>query len=103
LKVLQADNGKEFVNNQMTRWMDENSIVAQYCEKDDKKCLGVGERFNRTIKLSLKSISPARIPIDGLTILMISYRITTRHIIPTSERIEKQKKKKFKKHDKLFN
>ena len=54
LKVLQTDNGKEFVNIQMTRWMDENSIVAQYCEKDDKKCLGVGERFNRTIKLLIE-------------------------------------------------
>ena len=31
-----------------------DSITAQYCEKDDKKCLGVAERFNRTIKLMIE-------------------------------------------------
>jgi hypothetical protein len=54
LKVLQTDNGKEFTNNKITNWMNHFQIKSQYCEKDDKKCLGVGERFNRTIKLMIE-------------------------------------------------
>ena len=34
--------------------MNEHNITSQYCEKDDKKCLGVAERFNRTIKLMIE-------------------------------------------------
>jgi hypothetical protein len=34
--------------------MDRHEITVQYCEKDDKNCLGVGERFNRTIKLMIE-------------------------------------------------
>ena len=34
--------------------MAQHNITAQYCEKDDKKCLGVAERFNRTIKLMIE-------------------------------------------------
>jgi hypothetical protein len=52
LKVLQTDNGKEFTNNKIINWMNANNIKSQYC--DDKKCLGVGERFNRTIKLMIE-------------------------------------------------
>ena len=54
LKVLQTDNGKEFTNNKLLNWMDANNIKSHYCEKEDKKCLGVGERFNRTIKLMIE-------------------------------------------------
>eukprot|EP00835_Amoeboradix_gromovi_P002672 NODE_156_length_16689_cov_0.273960.p5 type:complete len:344 gc:universal NODE_156_length_16689_cov_0.273960:13130-12099(-) len=54
LKVLQTDNGKEFQNNCITNWTDEHNISSQYCEKDDKKCLGVAERFNRTIALMIE-------------------------------------------------
>jgi hypothetical protein len=54
LKVLQTDNGKEFQNNRIANWMNEHNITYQYCEKDDKKCLGVAERFNRTIKLMIE-------------------------------------------------
>jgi len=56
LKVLQTDNGKEFQNKQMESWMSQHKIASQYCEKDDKKCLGVAERFNRTIKLMIENI-----------------------------------------------
>jgi hypothetical protein len=34
--------------------MNEHNIASQYCEKDDKKCLGVAERFNRTLKLMIE-------------------------------------------------
>ena len=54
IKVLQTDNGKEFQNSTIKRWMVQHDITAQYCEKDDKKCLGVAERFNRTIKLMIE-------------------------------------------------
>jgi hypothetical protein len=54
MKVFQTDNGKEFQNNQISKWMDLHQITVQYCEKDDKKCLGVAERFNRTIKLMIE-------------------------------------------------
>ena len=54
MKVLQTDNGKEFQNKHITNWMDQHKITSQYCQKDDKKCLGVAERFNRTIKLMIE-------------------------------------------------
>ena len=54
LKVLQTDNGKEFQNARIKNWIHEHKISSQYCEKDDKKCLGVAERFNRTIKLMIE-------------------------------------------------
>ena len=41
ITVFQTDNGKQFQNNQISKWMDLHQITAQYCEKDDKKCLGV--------------------------------------------------------------
>ncbi|KAI3651427.1 hypothetical protein MP228_003698 [Amoeboaphelidium protococcarum] len=53
-KVNQTDNGKEFQNNRIANWMNEHSITSQCCEKDDEKCLGVAERFNRTIKLMIE-------------------------------------------------
>jgi hypothetical protein len=34
--------------------MLQHKIASQYCEKDDKKCLGVAERFNHTIKLMIE-------------------------------------------------
>jgi molybdopterin converting factor small subunit len=54
IKVLQTDNGKEFQNSTINRWMERHDIISQYCERDDKKCLGVAERFNRTIKLMIE-------------------------------------------------
>ena len=53
LNVLQSDNGKEFQNHTIRTWMVQHSITPQYCDRDDKKCLGVAERFNRTIKLMI--------------------------------------------------
>ena len=54
LTVIQTDNGKEFRNHSIKAWMDRNNISSFYCEKDDKKCLGVAERFNRTIKFMIE-------------------------------------------------
>jgi hypothetical protein len=54
LKVLQTDNGKEFQNNRINNWMNEHNIISQFCEKDGKKCSGVAERFNRTIKFMIE-------------------------------------------------
>jgi hypothetical protein len=34
--------------------MVQHKVTSQYCEKDNKKCLGVAERFNRTIKLMIE-------------------------------------------------
>jgi hypothetical protein len=60
LNVLQTDNGKEFTNNKIINWMNVNNIKSQYCEKEDKKCLGVAERFNRTIKLMIEKYLTSR-------------------------------------------
>jgi hypothetical protein len=48
-------NGKEFQNNQIAKWLQEKDITAYYCNKEDKKCQGVAERFNRTIKLLIET------------------------------------------------
>ena len=42
------------MNNPTVQWMRKHKITPQYCQKDDKKCLGVVERFNRTIKLMIE-------------------------------------------------
>ena len=54
IAVLQTDNGSEFVNNLTIQWMRKANITPQYCQKDVKRCLGVEERFNRTIKLMIE-------------------------------------------------
>ncbi len=54
IKVLQTDNGREFQNSTINEWLQFNNITIIFCEKDDKKCLGVVERFNRTIKLMIE-------------------------------------------------
>ena len=50
ITILQTDNGSEFINSTTVEWMRQHQITPQYCQKDDKKCLGVVERFNRTVK-----------------------------------------------------
>jgi Integrase core domain len=54
ITILQTDNGSEFINNTIIQWMRQHKITTQYCQKEDKKCLGVVERFNRTIKLMIE-------------------------------------------------
>lgn len=54
ITVLQTDNGTEFINNITINWMQQHHITPKYCQKEDKKCLGVAERFNRTIKLMIE-------------------------------------------------
>ena len=54
IKGLQTDNGTEFLNNRVSDWLEDNKIAPSQCQKDDKKCLGVVERFNRTIKLMIE-------------------------------------------------
>ena len=54
ITILQTDNGSEFINNTTVQWMHQHKITPQYCQKGDKKCLGVVERFNRTIKLMIE-------------------------------------------------
>jgi hypothetical protein len=46
LKVLKIDNGKEFTNNKITNWLSRHQKIT-ILREDDKKCLKVGERFNR--------------------------------------------------------
>ena len=54
INVLQTDNGKEFQNSSIRSWAERYNIEQVFCDKDDKKCLGVAERFNRTIKLMIE-------------------------------------------------
>jgi len=50
IKILQTDNGTEFLNNKMTKFLKEKNISQTLCQAGDKKCLSISERFNRTIK-----------------------------------------------------
>lgn len=54
INVLQTDNGKEFQNACLKQWSEKNNIEQIFCDKNDKRCLGVAERFNRTIKLMIE-------------------------------------------------
>jgi hypothetical protein len=79
LKVLQTDNGQEFQKKRITNWMDQHKIASQYCEKDDKKCLGVAERFNRTIKLMIEKYLTSKNTnrwIDNLSNFVQNYKCT---------------------------
>jgi IS30 family transposase len=48
--IFQSDNGSEFKNNSVSKLCEENNIQQFYCQENDKKCLAIAERFNRTIK-----------------------------------------------------
>ena len=54
INVLQTDNGREFQNKAINIWAQKHKIEQIFCEKGDKKCLGVAERLNRTIKLMIE-------------------------------------------------
>ena len=54
INILQTDNGREFQNASIRHWAERHDIEKAFCDKDDKKCLGVAERFNRTIKLMIE-------------------------------------------------
>ena len=54
INVIQTDNGREFQNASIRNWAKRHDIEQVFCDKDDKKCLGVAERFNRTIKLMIE-------------------------------------------------
>ncbi|MEY3186872.1 MAG: hypothetical protein RL675_696, partial [Bacteroidota bacterium] len=50
---LQTDNGNEFTNKSVQELLEEYSITHRLCQADDKKCMGIAERFNRTLKAML--------------------------------------------------
>lgn len=50
IAVLQTDNGTEYTNKTLQDYFESEGIVHSLCQKDDKKCMGVAERFNRTLK-----------------------------------------------------
>lgn len=50
IKVLQTDNGNEFTNKAVSSFLKKQSIKQEFCQSEDKACLGKGERFNKTIK-----------------------------------------------------
>ena len=47
---IQSDNGSEFKNGKMDRFLQDKEIKQSFCQAGDKKCLAIAERFNRTIK-----------------------------------------------------
>lgn len=49
VKILRTDNGKEFVNNQMEKFLKENGIQHQLSVEYTPEQNGVAERANRTI------------------------------------------------------
>jgi len=50
IKTLGTDNGKEFLNNTLSKFFEDNNIEHYTADKGDHNKLGVIERFNRTIK-----------------------------------------------------
>lgn len=53
-KVLQADNGKEFLNNQLERWLEQNNIEHKITIPYYHANNGRVERMNRTIRNAMK-------------------------------------------------
>ena len=55
IRVIQSDNGTEYTNRQVSEYLKDENIEQVFCpvsvlRENDKRCLAVAERFNRTIK-----------------------------------------------------
>ena len=49
LKKVRLDNGGEFVNGEMTAWLDDEGVHHQKFPKESPQSNGVEERMNRTL------------------------------------------------------
>lgn len=50
INVVQSDLGSEFKNKDMKNYLDSIWIEQRFCAVNDKKCMSVVERFNKTIR-----------------------------------------------------
>jgi transposase InsO family protein len=63
IKKFRSDNGREFVNHEMTTFMKENGIVHQKTVPYNPQQNGVAERVNRTVIEKARSmLSDANLP-----------------------------------------
>jgi len=57
--ILSSDNGKEFLNKKMTKFLHENHIFQRTNEPGDHNHMGIIERANKTVKTILFKYSAA--------------------------------------------
>ncbi len=48
--VIMSDNGSESINRNYKELMKQNKIRVYYVDVNDKKMMGIVERFNRTLR-----------------------------------------------------
>ena len=56
LKVLQSDNGGEYISDEMNRYLQEKGILARPTTPRDPHQNGVAERLNRTLTELIRSM-----------------------------------------------
>ena len=56
---MQTDNGTEFKNKLVSSYLKKQNIEQDFCQQGNKKCLGKGERFNRTLRLMISKYMTA--------------------------------------------
>lgn len=56
-QFLQSDNGSEFINKELQKWLKENDVIHSTVEPGDHKGQGSVERFNKTIKFLITQIT----------------------------------------------
>lgn len=50
LYMFESDNGSEFINKKVKTLLEYERVEQYFCRENDHKCMGMIERFNRTLK-----------------------------------------------------
>lgn len=102
VSVIQSDLGKEYQNKEVTDYLESQGIQQVFCpvstlKENDKRCLAVAERFNRTIKNLLNKWMTVNNSVrwtDALNDILENYNNTYHSSIkmkPSEVTLEKEK------------
>ena len=75
-KILNCDNGSEFINNDFKKFVKENNIEVRYVEVGDHRKMSIAERFNRTLREKINkflAIHHTTRYIDAFTAIVDNY------------------------------
>lgn len=84
LVLFQSDNGSEFIAKATKEFLKERNIEQWFCKAGDHNCMGLIERFNRTLKMYLTKYlvhNNTTNWVDVLGDIMINYNSTNHKTI----------------------
>jgi hypothetical protein len=81
IRVIQSDNGTEYTNRVVKEYLKSEGIEQMFCQisvlrENDKRCLAVAERFNRTLKSLLNKYMENNLTsrwVDVLDSVLVNY------------------------------